>query len=315
MNYTLNQLRIFLKIVQKESITRAAEALFLTQPAVSIQLKNFQDQFDIPLTEIVNKKLYVTDFGREVAAAAEKILEEVYAINYKTAQFKGQLSGRLRISVVSTGKYIIPYLLADFMKAHPGVELVLDVSNRANVTLNLERNETDFSLVSVLPERLNLEEIHCMKNQLFLVGKDTLEVAPKGEWQKAIEEITWVKRETGSATRKALDEYLDSHDIQVRRHIELTSNEAVKQALIAGLGYSIMPLIGIRNELTLGQLKVTALPDLPLESMWRVVWPKGKKHNGAALAFKNYLTEQLPQIIEKNFGYIDGLTAVPKSMM
>jgi DNA-binding transcriptional LysR family regulator len=315
MNYTLNQLRIFLKIVQKESITRAAEALFLTQPAVSIQLKNFQDQFDIPLTEIVNKKLYVTDFGREVAAAAEKILEEVYAINYKTAQYKGQLSGRLRISVVSTGKYIIPYLLADFMKAHPGVELVLDVSNRANVTLNLERNETDFSLVSVLPERLNLEEIHCMKNQLFLVGKETLEIAQKGEWQKAIEDITWVKRETGSATRKALDEYLDSHDIQVRRHIELTSNEAVKQALIAGLGYSIMPLIGIRNELTLGQLKVTALPDLPLESMWRVVWPKGKKHNGAALAFKNYLTEQLPQIIEKNFGYIDGLTAVPKSMM
>lgn len=315
MNYTLNQLRIFLKIVQKESITRAAEALFLTQPAVSIQLKNFQDQFDIPLTEIVNKKLYVTDFGREVAAAAEKILEEVYAINYKTAQYKGQLSGRLRISVVSTGKYIVPYLLADFMKEHPGVELVLDVSNRANVTLNLERNETDFSLVSVLPDRLNLEEIHCMKNQLFLVGKETLEVAPSGVWQKAIEDITWVKRETGSATRKALDEYLDSHDIQVRRHIELTSNEAVKQALIAGLGYSIMPLIGIRNELTLGQLKVTALPDLPIESMWRVVWPKGKKHNGAALAFKNYLIEHLPQIIEKNFGYIDGLTAVPKSMM
>ena len=315
MNYTLNQLRIFLKIVQKESITRAAEALFLTQPAVSIQLKNFQDQFDIPLTEIVNKKLYVTDFGREVAAAAEKILEEVYAINYKTAQYKGQLSGRLRISVVSTGKYIIPYLLADFMKLHPGVELVLDVSTRANVTLDLERNETDFSLVSVLPDRLNLEEIPCMKNQLFLVGKEQLKVDVKNNWKSVLEEVTWVKRETGSATRKAQDEYLSSHQIQVRRHIELTSNEAVKQALIAGLGYSIMPLIGIRNELTLGQLTVSTLPDLPLESMWRMVWPKGKKHNGAAEAFKNYLQENMPQIIEKNFGYIDGLTAVPKSMM
>ena len=315
MNYTLNQLRIFLKIVQKESITRAAEALFLTQPAVSIQLKNFQDQFDIPLTEIVNKKLYVTDFGREVAAAAEKILEEVYAINYKTAQYKGQLSGRLRISVVSTGKYIIPYLLADFMKLHPGVELVLDVSTRANVTLDLERNETDFSLVSVLPDRLKLEEIPCMKNQLFLVGKEQLKVDVKNNWKSVLEEVTWVKRETGSATRKAQDEYLSSHQIQVRRHIELTSNEAVKQALIAGLGYSIMPLIGIRNELTLGQLTVSTLPDLPLESMWRMVWPKGKKHNGAAEAFKNYLQENMPQIIEKNFGYIDGLTAVPKSMM
>ena len=315
MNYTLNQLRIFLKIVQKESITRAAEALFLTQPAVSIQLKNFQDQFDIPLTEIVNKKLYVTDFGREVAAAAENILEEVYAINYKTAQYKGQLSGRLRISVVSTGKYIIPYLLADFMKAHPGVELALDVSNRANVTLNLERNETDFSLVSIMPDRLNLEEIPCMKNQLFLVGKEPLSFPKKDTGYKELEEITWVKRETGSATRKALDEYLSSHQIQVRRHIQLTSNEAVKQALVAGLGYYIMPLIGIRNELQLGQLTVSKLPDLPLESMWRVVWPKGKKHNGAAEAFKNHLQENMPQIIEKNFGYIDGLTAVPKSIM
>jgi DNA-binding transcriptional LysR family regulator len=314
MNYTLNQLRIFLKIVQKESITRAAEALFLTQPAVSIQLKNFQDQFDIPLTEIVNKKLYVTDFGREVAAAAENILEEVYAINYKTAQFKGQLSGRLRISVVSTGKYIIPYLLADFMKAHPGVELVLDVSNRANVTLNLERNETDFSLVSILPDRLNLEEIPCMKNQLFLVGKDALSFPKKRPWRKELEDITWVKRETGSATRKALDEYLSSHQMQMRRHIELTSNEAVKQALIAGLGYSIMPLIGIRNELQLGQLTISTLPDLPLESMWRVVWPKGKKHSGVAAAFKAFLEQNMSQIIEKNFGYIDRLTAVPKSM-
>jgi DNA-binding transcriptional LysR family regulator len=258
--------------------------------------------------------LYVTDFGREVAAAAEKILEEVYAINYKTSQYKGQLSGRLRISVVSTGKYIIPYLLADFMKAHPGVELVLDVSNRANVTLNLERNETDFSLVSVLPERLNLEEIPCMKNQLFLVGKEALALSKKGPWHQELEEITWVKRETGSATRKAQDEYLNSHQIQVRRHIELTSNEAVKQALIAGLGYSIMPLIGIRNELQLGQLTISKLPDLPLESMWRVVWPKGKKHSGVAQAFKTYLEQNMARIVEQNFGFIDGLAAVPESM-
>ena len=314
MNYTLNQLRIFLKIVQKESITRAAEELFLTQPAVSIQLKNFQDQFDIPLTEIVNKRLYVTEFGKEVAAAAEKILEEVYAINYKTAQYKGQLSGRLRISVVSTGKYVIPYLLADFMKEHPGVELALDVSNRANVALNLERNETDFSLVSVLPDRLNLEQINCMKNQLFLVGNASLMIDQKN-WRTQLESLTWVKREAGSATRKAMDDYLASHDIHVRRNIELTSNEAVKQALIAGLGYSIMPLIGIRNELKLGDLKIIPIPDLPIESTWRIVWPKGKKHNGVALAFKEYLEQNMSKIIEKNFGFIDGISAVPKSML
>src|SRR5690606_11722321 len=125
MNYTLHQLRIFLKIVQTKSITKAAEELHLTQPAVPIQLKNFQHQFDIPLTEVINKRLYITDFGKEIAVAAETIVNEMYAINYKTTTYKGQLSGRLKISVVSTGKYVIPYFLSPFLKKHNEVKLQL----------------------------------------------------------------------------------------------------------------------------------------------------------------------------------------------
>ena len=106
MNYTLHQLQIFLKVTQLKSITKASEALFLSQPAVSIQLKKFQDQFSVPLTEVVGRQLYVTDFGLEIAEAAEKILNEVQAINYKTLSFKGQISGRLKLSIVSTGKYV-----------------------------------------------------------------------------------------------------------------------------------------------------------------------------------------------------------------
>ena len=116
MNYTLHQLQIFLKISQSQSVTKTAEDLFLTQPAVSIQLKNFQDQFSIPLTEIVGRKLFVTDFGMEIAEAAEKILNEVNALNYKTLAYKGELSGRLKISVASTGKYVMPYFLSKFLK-------------------------------------------------------------------------------------------------------------------------------------------------------------------------------------------------------
>jgi DNA-binding transcriptional LysR family regulator len=133
MNYTLHQLQIFLKITQTKSITKAAEELFLTQPAVSIQLKNFQNQFDIPLTEVVGRQLYVTEFGREIAIAAENILNEVHQINYKTAAYKGQLFGRLKIATVSTGKYVIPYFLSKFMNANPGIELVLEVTNKALV--------------------------------------------------------------------------------------------------------------------------------------------------------------------------------------
>ena len=100
MNYTLNQLQIFLKVVKTQSVTKASEELHLTQPAVSIQLKKFQDQFDIPLTEVVGRKIYITDFGYEIAEAAENIINQVYAINFKTLAYKGQLTGRLKISQV-----------------------------------------------------------------------------------------------------------------------------------------------------------------------------------------------------------------------
>ena len=111
MNYTLHQLQIFLKVTETTNITKAAEELHLTQPAVSIQLKNFQDQFAMPLTETIGRNIYITDFGHEIARAAEKILDQVYAINYKMQAYQGELIGRLKISIVSTGKYVYAILL------------------------------------------------------------------------------------------------------------------------------------------------------------------------------------------------------------
>ena len=169
MNYTLNQLKVFLKVTRTESITKAAEELHLTQPAVSIQLKNFQDQFEIPLTEVVGRQLYITEFGREIATAAELILEGVYELNYKTQAHKGQLTGRLKISIVSTGKYVMPYFLSDFLKLHQGVELAMDVTNKAKVIESLEKNAVDFSLVSVLPDSIAVDSIKLMQNKLYLV--------------------------------------------------------------------------------------------------------------------------------------------------
>jgi DNA-binding transcriptional LysR family regulator len=115
MHYTLNQLQVFLKVAQTQSVTKAAEQLHLTQPAVSIQLKNFQAQFDIPLTEVVGRKIYITEFGKEIAEAASEIINQVNGINQKTLQYKGQLAGRLKISIVSTAKYVMPYFLSEFL--------------------------------------------------------------------------------------------------------------------------------------------------------------------------------------------------------
>ncbi|MFN5247514.1 MAG: LysR family transcriptional regulator, partial [Ignavibacteria bacterium] len=144
MHYTFHQLRIFARIASLGSITKAAEELHLSQPAISIQLKNFQEQFEIPLTEIVGKKLYLTDFGREILAFAEKILDQASELDQVMQSYKGNLVGRINISIVSTGKYVMPYLLTDFLKEHPAVEFEIDVTNKERVVESLEANSIDF---------------------------------------------------------------------------------------------------------------------------------------------------------------------------
>lgn len=301
MNYTLHQLQVFLKVTQTASITKASEELNLTQPAVSIQLKNFQDQFEIPLTELVGRKIYITDFGKEIAAAAENILNEVYAINYKTMAYKGQLAGRLKISVVSNGKYVIPYLLSDFLKKYQGIELFMDVTNKAKVLESLDKNEVDFSLVSVLPEKLNFDKIELMQNKLYLVGNNDRQFKEKIYDKSIFEELPLIYREPGSGTRFTMELYIQQNELPVRKKMELTSNEAVKQAVIAGLGYSIMPLIGIKNELTNGDLQIIPVTGFPIKSVWNLIWLKNKKFSPSANAFLHYIKTEKEKIIKDKF--------------
>jgi DNA-binding transcriptional LysR family regulator len=305
MNYTLNQLQIFLKIVQTQSVTKASEALHLTQPAVSIQLKNFQDQFDIPLTEVVGRKLYITDFGKEIAAAAENIIDQVNAINYKSHIFKGQLTGRLKISVVSTGKYVMPYFLADFIKMHKGVQLMMDVTNKKSVTESLDNNEVDFALVSILPHQLNVDSLELLQNKLYLIGNANQDF-PESSYSKDIfEQLPLIYREKGSGTRQTMEHFIEKNQISIHNKIELTSNEAVKQAILAGLGYSIMPLIGIKNELHQQQLQIIPVEGLPIKTQWSLIWMKGKKHAPVASAFLEYMKQEKQNIVHEKFSWYE----------
>ena len=306
MNYTLHQLQVFLKVTQLQSITKASEVLFLTQPAVSIQLKNFQNQFEIPLTEVIGRKLYVTDFGKEIAIAAENILNEVYAINYKTLAYKGQLSGRLKISIVSTAKYIMPYFLTDFLKNNSEIELLLDVTNKSKVIESLEKNEVDFSLVSVLPENIDIEKIELMQNKLFLIGNNVTAFDQKIYDKSIFENLPLIYREKGSGTRLVMEKYIEQNNLPVHKKMELTSNEAVKQAVIAGLGYSIMPLIGIKNELNYGLLHIIPVQGFPIISTWHLIWHKNKKFSPVASSFLNYIKADKNKIIDNKFSWING---------
>ena len=301
MNYTLHQLRLFLKIVETKSITRTSEDLFLTQPAVSIQLRNFQNQFDIPLTEIIGRQLFVTEFGFEIATIAKKIIFEVDEIQYKTLEYNNILAGKLKISVVSTGKYVMPFFLTDFLKKYPDVELIMDVTNKQKVIKSLEKNEVDFALISVLPNDIKIESEILLENKLFVMGKKQIEVNKQIAAKSFFNEIPFIYREEGSGTRYVMEKYFEKNNIKTKMKMQLTSNEAVKQAVLAGLGYSIMPLIGCKSELNDQQLQIIPVLGFPIKSDWRLIWLKDKIQSPVAKSYLNFIKENKDEIIESNF--------------
>lgn len=305
MDYTLHQLKIFLKVVELQSITKASEALYLSQPAVSIQLKKFQDQFDIPLTEVLGRRLFITDFGREIAENAQRILEEIEAINYKTKSFRGHLAGRIKISTASTGKYVMPYFLSGFMHLHPDIDLIMDVTNKTQVVKSLEQNEVDFALVSIVPEHLSLRSVQLLQNKLYLVGGTRINRNPKAPIKKLFEKHPLIYREQGSATRHSMEKFIEQEGFPTYKKMELTSNEALKQALIAGLGYSVMPLIGIKNELRSGELEIIPYKGLPMITHWNLVWLSAKRLSPVAEAYLEFLQLEKERIIREVFDWFE----------
>ena len=305
MNYTLNQLQVFLKIAETGSITKAAEALHLSQPAVSIQLKNFQDQFDIPLTELVGRRIYITDFGKEIAEAVENIIHQVHAINNKTLAYKGQLFGKLKMAVVSTGKYVMPYFLAGFIEQHQGIELRMDVTNRAQVIDSLMCNEVDFALVSIVPQGLKVDSLELFQNKLFLIGNADARLKRGRKGSEIFKDLPLIFREKGSGTRQTMEKFIESNDIPALKRLELASNEAVKQAVLAGLGYSIMSLVGVKNELYNNDLQIIPVEGLPIKTMWSLIWLPNKKLSPVANAFLEYMRQEKSQIIQNKFDWYE----------
>lgn len=294
MNFTFHQLKIFLEVIRHQNITKAAEEMYMTQPALSIQLKNFQKQFDIPLIEKVGKKFKLTDFGKSIATIAENIVREAEELKYKTKEYVGLVTGKLNISSASTGKYVIPYYLSEFVHQYPGIDLTLDVSNKTTVIKQLKNNEIDFALVSVIPEKLEIYEEVLLENKLYLIG-DT---------PKLVNSRPLIYREQGSATRNAMSKYFSNST--KRKSIELTSNETVKQAVVAGLGYSIIPLIGMSNELQNNDVYIIPSKGLPILTYWRLIWMKNKKLSPVATAYLKFIRQEKENIIKKHFGwYVD----------
>ncbi|MEH6770336.1 LysR substrate-binding domain-containing protein [Maribacter arcticus] len=213
--------------------------------------------------------------------------------------------GKLKFSIVSTGKYVIPYMLSNFMSQNKGVDLMIDVTNKAEVIESLELNKVDFVIVSVLPKKLNIERVELMPNKLSLIaGKRGLNKARLTK-KNIFEQSPLIYREMGSATRVAMEQFIIKNKFDVRKKIELTSNEAVKQAVIAGLGVSIMPIIGLKNELMNKSAQIIPVKGLPIITKWNLIWLKSKKLSPTAKAFLEYLKSEKEQEIKANFNWTE----------
>ena len=294
MKYTLNQLHVFNKVFEAKSITKAADQLFMTQPAVSIQLKNFQKQFNTPLYEYQGRGIVITEFGKEIAKTVASFMENLDELEALSNAYENIIKGKLKIACASTGKYVIPFFLTDFLKEHQGVDIALNVTNKSLVIESLLNNEIDFAVISTLPNELEVNEELLIENKLYLVGASNSDFISK----------PLIFREEGSATRSVMERYFKNFKKGIKK-IELESNEAVKQALLADIGISILPLIGLKNELNSQQLQIIPQKKLPITTQWRIVWRKDKNLSPVAKAFLNTIQLNKKAIIEKYFKWYD----------
>jgi DNA-binding transcriptional LysR family regulator len=294
MKYTLNQLHVFQMVFETKSITKAADQLFMTQPAVSIQLKNFQQHFKTPLYEYQGRGIVITEFGKQIANIVGSCMNNLNELEILSSAYENILKGKLKIASASTGKYVIPYFLSDFLKQHKGIDLSLNVTNKSMVVESLLNNKIDFAIISTLPENIEINEELLIKNKLYLVGSSKQNFISR----------PLIFRENGSATRLVMEGYFNKFKKGVKK-IELESNEAVKQAVLANIGISILPIIGLKNEIQNQQLEIIPQKNLPIITQWRIVWRKDKNLSPVANAFLNYIKLNKEVIVQKYFKWYD----------
>ena len=294
MKYTLNQLHVFQKVFENKSITKAADQLFMTQPAVSIQLKNFQQQFKTPLYEYQGRGIVITEFGKQIAKIVGSCMNNLNELEILSIAYDNILKGKLKIASASTGKYVIPFFLSDFLKQHKGIDLALNVTNKSMVVESLLNNKIDFAIISTLPDNIEINEELLIENKLYLVGLSKQNFISK----------PLIFRENGSATRLVMEGYFNEFKKGVKK-IELESNEAVKQAVLANIGISILPIIGLKNEIKSQQLEIIPQKNLPITTQWRIVWRKDKNLSPVAKAFLNYIKLNKEMIVQKYFKWYD----------
>ena len=290
MNVTFRQLKVFEAVARHLSFTRAAEELYLTQPAVSMQVKQLESTVGLPLFEQMGRRIHLTEAGEVMHDYSRRIAETLAETEQALEELKGTEGGRLRITVASTVNYFASRLLSDYCRQHPGVRVILDVTNREGLLSTLEENATDIALMGKPPDNMDVDAEAFMDNPLVVIAAPEHEMARRKHIPLSrLREETFLMREPGSGTRMAMERFLSEKDIALSSTIEMTSNEAIKQSVQAGLGLGIVSAHTVELELEVGRLVILKIDSFPIMRRWYLVHRKGKRLSAAASAFREFV--------------------------
>ena len=298
MNFTLRQLRLFEAVARNASFTRAAEEMHLTQPAVSTQVKQLEEDVGLPLFEQMGRKIFLTEAGREMYEFSRSIARKFTDISMVLDEMKGIRRGMLNITVTSTANYFAPYLLAAFCKQHEGITVNLDVTNRETLLRQLADNIPDMVIMGGPPAGMDLVASSFMSNPLVVIAPPdhALANASRISLQRLLRE-SFIVREHGSGTRSAIERFLEQRGLSMTTTMEMSGNEAIKHAVMAGLGLGIVSLHTLEMEITLKRLAVLSVAGFPVLKDWHLVHRTGKRFSAAAEAFKQFVLAKASDII------------------
>lgn len=298
MNITMRQLKVFETAARLLSFTRAAKELFLTQPAVSMQIKQLESQLDLRLFEQLGKRMYLTEAGKEVLAYARNIGQQVDELEIVLNRIKGLGGGRLRVSVATTANYFIPSLLGSFSRRYSDVVVTLDVTNRETLLRQLNENTVDLVIMGQPPADADVAAEPFLDNPLVVVAPVGHPLARKKKIPLTqVQEEIFLVREPGSGTRIAMERFFNERGMTLKTGMEVGSNEAIKQSVQAGLGLGLLSRATIEQELALKRLVVLDVADFPIMRYWYVVHRLGKRLSPVARAFRDFVLAEAKQLV------------------
>lgn len=298
MHITLRHLQVFESAARLAGFTRAAEELHLSQPAVSMQIRQLEEQAGMPLFDQIGKKIHLTDAGRTLYHHAQAILAQVQEAQLELEEMRGVRRGQLNITIASTANYFAPRLLATFCQRYPGVKVSLDVSNREHILTQLSESDKDLAIMGQTPEESNLVAHPFMDNPLVVIAAPNHPLVHERAIAPArLSEESFISREPGSGTRMAAERFFDAAGIRLATAMEMSSNEAIKQAVQAGLGLGVVSIHTLEMERALGRLAILDVQGFPIMRHWYVVHRPAKRFSAVAQAFLDFIMTEAGSLL------------------